>query len=248
MLSEKIGLVIPCFNEAKRINLNDFSTFLKSHPTCSILFVNDGSTDQTKTLLETYCRSQTQANFLDLEKNSGKAEAVRQGALHLSKTSSDLDWIGYWDADLATPLEEVDRFFWYVSSKINQTDFLIGTRVKLMGTDIRRHARRHYLGRFFATAASIVLRIPIYDTQCGAKVLRARLVPRAFEKPFLSHWIFDVELIMRVLKMSPQNIERGANLREIPLHAWQDLDGSKLKLRDWFLAPWELFQIWKTYR
>jgi dolichyl-phosphate beta-glucosyltransferase len=248
MPMDSVALIIPCYNEEKRIPLPAFSEFLKNHPPCSILFVNDGSTDRTHSLLSEFCKTHPQAQLLRLEKNSGKAEAVRQGGLHLIHQSQAAKWIGYWDADLATPLEEVTRFFWFVGDRIPSADLLIGSRLKIMGTSIVRHARRHYLGRIFATAAANTLGIPIYDTQCGAKILRSSLVPQVFEKPFLSHWIFDVEIIMRVLKFTPQHQTRGSNIYEIPLSKWQDLDGSKLKLRDWLIAPLELFKIWYRYR
>jgi dolichyl-phosphate beta-glucosyltransferase len=99
-----------------------------------------------------------------------------------------------------------------------------------LGRHITRRARRHYLGRVFATFASILLRIPVYDTQCGAKVFRATPELRAaIESPFRSSWVFDVELIGRLLvgstTVAPVPLRE---FEEMPLREWRDVSGSRL--------------------
>jgi hypothetical protein len=109
-------------------------------------------------------------------------------------------------------------------------DVLLGARVRLLGTRIERRAWRHYLGRVFATFASLALRLPVYDTQCGAKLFaRSAALEAALARPFRSRWVFDVELLERMLAgaggappLSPGRI------REVPLAEWRDVGGSKL--------------------
>ena len=109
--------------------------------------------------------------------------------------------VGFFDADLATPLGTIDDFLAVLRTRPD-VEFVLGSRVMLMGRDIRRKATRHYVGRVFATAVSLALDLPVYDTQCGAKVLRANAATATlFDTPFRSPWIFDVELIARYLRL-----------------------------------------------
>ena len=119
-------------------------------------------------------------------------------------------------------------------------EFVLGSRVMLMGRDIRRKATRHYLGRVFATAVSHALDLPVYDTQCGAKILRVNAATATlFDPPFRSAWIFDVELIARYLRLpvAPGEPARRDRLYELVLPAWHDRPGSKLRWHD-FAARW----------
>jgi hypothetical protein len=117
-----------------------------------------------------------------------------------------------------------------------------------LGRQIKRNELRHYIGRIFATFVSIVLDLPIYDSQCGAKMFRAsRELEHIISEKFKSKWIFDVELIARLTKYlqitdksSPRTV-----IYEIPLNTWVDVQGSKLNMRDFFRAIIDLFQIWK---
>ncbi len=232
-------IVIPCYNEASRLDRRAFLSFVEDRPEVRLLFVNDGSRDATPEVLQSLSAESRQVEHLDLPENVGKAEAVRQG--FLKALSGGYDWIGYLDADLATPLSE-----WWRLARItreNQWETGFASRVLLLGSEIQRIWLRHYLGRIFATVVSLMTRIAVYDTQCGAKVFSARVAGEVFEKPFISPWFFDVEILYRI-KNKGFGLEKTG---EVPLRIWIERKGSRLKIRDFLRAPLELWRMWRVY-
>jgi hypothetical protein len=122
--------------------------------------------------------------------------------------------------------------------------------VALLGRDIRRKAYRHYLGRVFATFASLILDAPVYDTQCGAKAFRRTpALEAALGQPFSARWAFDVELIGRLLAGAPgaPAIPLSAFV-EVPLGAWHDVGGSTLRASSFPLLAVELVRIFQDLR
>ena len=242
-------LVVPCYNEGERFPVESFAAFLDSHPRFGVVLVNDGSRDNTLAMLTAFAvRYPAQATVLDLQPNGGKAEAVRRGLL--AALDRGPAFVGFWDADLATPLDAVDLFERLLSGRPD-IQWVIGARVKLLGRNVERQVVRHYLGRVFATAASITLGIPIYDTQCGAKMFRAsEQLYDCLERPFGSRWVFDVELIGRFMsRLSADGTPDPPNrLYEYPLLKWVDVQGSKVKPTDFFRAFTELIGIWFRLR
>jgi hypothetical protein len=217
-----IGLVIPCYNEAKRLNSLSFLKALEINPSLTLLFVNDGSTDNTLSVIEKLCvNNPARALKISLIKNSGKAEAVRQGMLYLSK-SDKYDVIGFWDADLAVPLSEINDFIQIFNKNLN-IKAVIASRVHLAGRLIERVHLRHYFGRLFATIVDLTFDIRVYDTQCGAKLFDSQILKAALEEPFFTNWIFDVELIIRLTRMLNNNWW----LYELPVNEWRNVSGTK---------------------
>ena len=192
----RLQLVIPCYNEASRLDTDTFVRFVTARNDVGLLFVDDGSTDTTSRVLADLAeKSAGRVDTLVLPRNRGKAHAVQRGMVAAIEKQPEL--IGYWDADLATPLDAVDEFVDLLDRRPD-VDIVIGSRVKLLGRRIDRHAFRHYAGRIFATAASLALRLDVYDTQCGAKVFRLNSqIRRVFATPFVSQWVFDIEILAR---------------------------------------------------
>ncbi len=187
-------IVVPCFNEAQRLYTLRFREFATTNPDVRFLLVNDGSRDHTLLLLE-QLRAANPSGFevLNLPHNCGKAEAVRQGVLHA--TSAHPEYIGFWDADLATPLEAIPQFTSALDRR-REVSLAIGVRLPLLGHRIQRHPLRRRLGQMFCYAASLILGAAFRDTQCGAKLFRATPeMMAAFAQPFHSRWIFDVEIL-----------------------------------------------------
>jgi dolichyl-phosphate beta-glucosyltransferase len=244
----RVGIVVPCFNEAHRLRSDIFREFTRRGHPVRFLFVNDGSTDDTRAVLDALERdAPAQVALLDLPTNTGKADAVRRGMLEVFRWG--VTYAGFWDADLATPLDAIPAFA-AILDGASQLEMVFGARVLLMGRSIRRSARRHYAGRVFATAASLALGLPIYDTQCGAKLFRATPAVQAlFQEPFRSRWIFDVELVARLVRArrgtpAPPPAEV---IYEYPLEQWHDVPGSKVRAVDFPRAAIELARIYLAY-
>lgn len=240
----KVLLVIPCYNEADRLPADRFEAFAARAPDVAFLFVDDGSTDATRDVLDGLARRRpAQLGCLPLPDNQGKGEAVRRGIL--KGLELEPEYIGFWDADLSTPLEEVPRF---VSLYRDRPDRLLlaGARVKMMGREIERRAVRHYLGRAFATVASLLLDIHMYDTQCGAKLFRRRPGTRdLFDRPFLSGWLFDLEMLLRMRRQAGTALD--ALVYEVPLNTWRDVPESKVRSWHFLRAVLDLVRLRLKY-
>jgi dolichyl-phosphate beta-glucosyltransferase len=249
MTAPELVLVVPCCNEASRLQAPLFLDFVVRHPFVRLLFVDDGSVDGTMAVLERMAlEASAGIRAMRLSMNQGKAEAVRRGLLEAMIERPAL--VGFWDADLSTPLTALDDFL-SVAAKLPAVDLFLGSRVLLMGRDIRRKASRHYLGRVFATAASLALDLPVYDTQCGAKVFRANdALRRVLGEPFRSRWVFDVELLARYLALPVDDGggPRRSRIYELTVPSWRDVPGSKLKAFDFIRSIAELTAIWRKRR
>jgi glycosyltransferase involved in cell wall biosynthesis len=212
------------------------------------LFVDDGSRDNTVAVLKQLCEGyEDRAACLEYRPNGGKAEAVRRGILQAVQ-EYDLDAVGFWDADLATPLSAILGFV-NVLTSMSEIEMVFGSRVQLLGRQVRRSAARHYLGRVFATVASTTLRLPIYDTQCGAKLFRVDSnLKKVFADRFLSRWVFDVEILARYSRLCGHNREHMEGcIYEYPLEQWSDVAGSKVKPGDFFTAMLDIVRIKHRY-
>jgi glycosyltransferase involved in cell wall biosynthesis len=225
-------LVMPAYNEAERLDGAALLGLLDRRPEVTVLAVDDGSTDATAARLgELAAARPRRLEVLANPRNLGKAESVRRGLLQALEGPAAL--VGYFDADLSTPPEEIGRLLDAAGARGDSVSVVMGARVALLGTDIRRRAVRHYLGRVFASMASQLLDARVYDTQCGAKLFRrSPALAAALADPFRSRWAFDVELLGRLLIGTAEapGVPTAAML-EVPLGAWHDVPGSKLSLQ-----------------
>lgn len=237
-------IVIPCYNEANRLDRDAYLRYAEVNASIQFLFVNDGSKDDTLDVLRQLSEQQSNIHYLDVQPNGGKAEAVRKGMLYAAQ-NMEVEYVGFWDADLATPLSEIENFGVQMSRGVY--DVVTGLRLMRLGANVWRKKSRHYLGRCFATTASVALQLPVYDTQCGAKLYRKSVVEPLFSESFITRWLFDVELLARYKKL----FGREAAIKKIyeyPVLSWEDVNGSQVKAKDFFKAPYELWKIMRKYK
>lgn len=230
-------VVIPCYNEAERMDEAEVGRLL-ADPDTRVLFVDDGSSDDTARVLGAICERAPggRAELLVLERNQGKAEAVRRGMRRALEAGASV--VGYLDADFSTPAGEM----LHLRDALEEegAEVALGSRIAHLGARIERTPSRHYLGRVYATAASTILDLAVYDTQCGAKLFRAGpALRRALAAPFRSRWSFDVELLGRLMSAGV-----GAEaMIEVPLRTWVDVPGSKLNLTGALKAGLDLLAL-----
>ena len=240
MSSRTTWLVIPCFNEVARLAGQNIAE-LVANDNVGVVLVDDGSDDGTWELMFNIQNASAGVDVLVLQQNMGKAEAVRRGMNHALALGAKV--VGYLDADFATPAK--DMLALLNKLEANDVKVCLGSRWLHLGAKIDRTAFRHYGGRVFATIASSVLKLNIYDTQCGAKAFCvSEVLVRSISEPFLSRWAFDVELIGRLLNDASEDARyTEQDFIEIPLQTWRDIRGSKIRIADMVTATFELLLI-----
>lgn len=237
-----ILVVVPCYNEAERLDQAAFIEFASAQPEFTFLFVDDGSGDATLDRL-THLHSvlPTQLLFLPLTRNVGKAEAVRSG-INAYIDVEQFEYFGFLDADLSAPLSQLLVLRDALES--GEARMVMGSRVKRLGAQITRRPLRHYLGRVFATFVSMELALDVYDSQCGIKLLDHGFANTAFASPFCTKWIFDVEILVRLRTEYPDFESR---VLEIPLTMWTEKGGSKVSFASFLAVPLDVLRIRRTY-
>ncbi|MEJ1223736.1 response regulator [Sediminicola sp. 1XM1-17] len=235
-----VGVVIPCYNEEDRLSSSEFQDFANKNLGYHLCFVNDGSTDGTLEVLEELRKGNEHTiSIYNCKKNGGKAEAVRQGILHLSK-DRQFDYIGFLDADLSTDFRDFDELV----QTIEQSDFKIvsGSRISRMGANITKESARKFISLTINLIIQKILGMPFKDTQCGAKIMDREIASNMFNKKFITRWLFDVEIFMRMRKYyGKENVQQM--ICEQPLKRWIHADGSKLSMKDSVKIVGQLAQI-----
>jgi CheY-like chemotaxis protein len=240
-----IGVVIPCYNEESRLLSAEFKSFVDSNLGYHLCFVNDGSKDKTLEVLEKMrVGNEDHISIYDCEKNGGKAEAVRLGMLHLAK-QDQFNYIGFLDADLSTDFED----FHDLVKTISESNFKIvsGSRMARMGADITKESARAIISKIINFIIRKTIGMEFNDTQCGAKVMSRDVIENTFQTKFITKWLFDVEIFMRMKKIYG-NEETKKLVCEQPLKRWIHADGSKLSFKDSLKIVFQIAHIAIHYR
>jgi dolichyl-phosphate beta-glucosyltransferase len=230
----KLSVIIPAYNEEERLpcTLGRMVRFFRQNRiSFEIVVVNDGSTDNSKVIIQEYAERFEEVILIDYPKNRGKGYAVSQG---VSKGLGDLFLFS--DADLSTPIEAYEKLVPFINSGY---DIVIGSR-RIKGADvrIRQPVHRRILGRGFGLLAQIVFLRGIKDSQCGFKLFKSSVAKNAFGKRKVDGFSFDVE----VLYIARKNLH--ARIREIPVEWSDSAKLSKVRAsRETFRMLKDLFRI-----
>lgn len=225
-------MIVPCFNEAGRLNVPQWQSLIERFNKCHWFFVNDGSTDETSVILNELTGENV--HRINLLSNLGKGNAIRAGfsdAINSSPSLRDapIDFsvIGYIDSDGAFDTTDLEFIFAEAENRLEKVPtckIIIGSRVKLAGRQIQRNRWRHYTGRLISTIICLGWNNAPYDTQSGFKIFR---VDSAFRKvvqePFRTSWFFDIELILRLEALD------SLGIWEVPLLKWDEIGQSSIK-------------------
>lgn len=220
LFMQKVAIIIPCYNEAKRLDYKNVEHLIL-HSDLDIFFANDGSKDNTVEIINSIINKYCGRCFLiDFKENSGKANTIYK-AINQIKQENKYDFIGYFDADFSTSSSELIKL---VSElKKSGKKFIIGSRILLLNSGIKRKYYRHIIGRIILTVINVKHKLGIYDTQCGVKIFSKEIIKEVFNKPFKTKWLFDVEIFIR---LKEKNLLQFG--KEFPICDWKDVEGSKL--------------------
>jgi dolichyl-phosphate beta-glucosyltransferase len=214
-LRRSLSIIIPAYNEEKRLlaTLGRIREYLcrGSWESSETIVVDDGSHDGTRQIAE-----KAGARVLANPGNRGKGYSVRHGML-----AAEADWALLTDADLSTPIEEVDRL--WCAAEREGAPVAFGSRAldrSLIG--VRQPAIRDFSGRFFNLVMRMVTDLPYRDTQCGFKLFRAQAVREIFSRQRLDGFGFDVEVLYIARRL-------GYKCLEVPVR-WNDVAGTKVNL------------------
>lgn len=234
MAKNHLSLVIPCYRESERLPkfLESLLKTFKGSKSVDFLVVDDGTPLAEFEILKqkiNHLLSNPQIQLLRYETNVGKGGAIQFG-LKVAKGN----YFGFVDADGATPAEEVFRTWNHINLH-PEIDLLAGSRIIMMGRNVKKSFYRHVTNRIFSFYFSFIFRIQMYDPQCGCKIFKKSAYLQVIHKISDLRWLWDTQLLVLLIR-------NGFKIVEIPLD-WQDIPGSKFSfLKDSFLV---VFSVWK---
>ncbi len=212
-----LAIIIPLHNEEKRLkkSLEQLSSFAKDSGIVSeIIFVDDGSTDATGSIITKYSNENPIVKIITLNKNSGKGHAVKTGMV-----ASKTPFVLFSDADFSTPLTESIRLL----KEMEHADIVIGSRrMKESGVGVHTSPARKLASKTWNTLRKTILLPEIKDSQCGFKLFNRKAVEIVFPRQTISKFAFDVE----VLTIAKQN---GLKIKEVGV-MWNHDNKGNLKL------------------
>src|SRR6266436_3359452 len=235
--SPKLSIVIPSFNEEKRLpaTLERIASYIKSSGReTEVIVVDDGSTDGTARVAESFREKIPGLRVVSNGQNRGKGFSVRHGSME-----SRGEIVLFTDADLSAPIEETDKLL----AKLGEYDVAIGSRaVNRELIEVHESRFREFAGIIFNLIVRVILRLPFVDTQCGFKAFRRENCKIIFEQQTIERFGFDPELLYLAR-------HHGLRTIEIPVR-WGHSPATKVNMfRDSIYMFLDVFTIrWNAIR
>ncbi len=231
-MDPQYSIVIPAYNESARIGpalTEVLHTLDEKAWNAEVLVVNDGSTDSTAAIVESFAVKDHRVRLLQNGTNRGKGFSVRNGILHATGNI-----VMFTDADLSSPMPEAERLFDAIR---DGADVAIGSRwLEVSRQTIHQPLYRQFFGRCFNVVTRMIMRLPFADTQCGFKAFRRSAAQTIFQLQRIERWGFDPEILFIALK-------RGYNIKEVPV-TWGHDERSRISyLRDGIKMLEELIYV-----
>ncbi len=211
-------IVIPAYNEERRLpeSVRKIIGFMRRDPRVrEVVVVDDGSSDGTGRLLRELAATDDRIRIVSYWPNAGKGYAIRRGILDASRGHAVL----VSDADLSTPLEELDE----LAGALATHDVAIGSRAltrSRIGTSQAWY--RRWMGKTFNRLMRILTGLPFGDTQCGFKLFTAEAAQRIFAEATVDRFAYDVEALVIASRL-------GFRIAEVPVR-WDNSPDSKVRI------------------
>ncbi len=223
---KNISIVVPCYNEEKRLkkNIKKFVEFAKKNDS-EVIFVNDGSIDSTLNILRHYSKKNKRIKVITYEKNKGKGYAVKKGILNANEK-----YILMCDVDLSTPLSEIRKL-----ERFKNYDIVIGSReMKNSHLEVKQNIIKRIMGKAGKLAINTLLNLNINDSQCGFKLFNQK-IKKIIKQSKINRFGFDFE----ILYLSRKN---GLTIKEVGV-LWKNDKESKVKPIDYLKTFIELMKV-----
>ena len=230
--SPELSIIVPSFNEERRLpaSLEKIANYIREkRRNTEVLVVDDGSTDATAAVAESWRERIPSLRVLSNGINRGKGFSVRHGMLEARG-----EFVIFTDADLSSPIEEADKLLVGLASGF---DVAIGSRAMDRSLiEVHESAFREFAGIVFNKIVRIILRLPFVDTQCGFKAFRRERCRILFEQQRIERFGFDPELLYLAR-------HHGLKAVEIPVR-WAHSPATKVNmLRDSVQMFLDVFNI-----
>lgn len=215
----QVSVIIPAFNEEDKLGntVKEITRYLKDMKDgCEMIIVDDGSSDGTSSVADDIAKDAAlRTTVLKNDRNMGKGFSVKKGIL-----ASSGKFVAFSDADLSTPIEELDKLFAYVE---NGHDIAIGSRGKKESdVRIRQPLHRQMMGKVFNLFVKLLLLRDFNDTQCGLKLFRGDCAREVARRLKIDGFSFDVEMLYIAKK-------NGYKIKEVGI-VWNNSPESKVKI------------------
>jgi dolichyl-phosphate beta-glucosyltransferase len=212
MKMNKSCIIIPCLNEEFRINTKTIDTFASNNKMYDIIFIDDGSYDNTLSILKKLSLDNENIYYISYNKNKGKSYAVKKG-VELALKQNDYKYIGFIDADL--PLKIFDEL--HCNAILNK-EYSFLYFIKDHKNFYKKNKYRKFQSWVLKIINRLFFKINVKDTQFGCKIFKKNIALLLFDKNFKSKWLFDIELFLRfddLTKHTPNLCALGVQINDI---------------------------------